>query len=220
MVFFLLLLPASAKRVKITIDGTVSPTQTVLYLIVNEDTANARLLPIQDAHFSTTIKVDADAFIRLYDYKEWPERSNFVLIPDSKHVTVNMRTGEISGSKKSKQLQEAIYRVKRESSDGFHIDVFSDDPQAWREARLEAASIRKQMDMHQQEVLLETLRENDSNLIPAWLVYCYSSKFSFVDVYRQVNTSKKWAKQFHTEQEVGRRKVAEEGNIEKIEEVF
>ena len=61
---------AQAKKVKVTIDGTVSPSQTKLYLIINEDTANAQLLPIKDAKFSVTIKVDRNAFIRLHDYKE------------------------------------------------------------------------------------------------------------------------------------------------------
>ena len=83
---------AQAKKVKVTIDGTVSPSQTKLYLIINEDTANAQLLPIKDAKFSVTIKVDRNAFIRLHDYKEWPERSAFVLIPDSKHIAINSNT--------------------------------------------------------------------------------------------------------------------------------
>ena len=58
---------AQAKKVKVTIDGTVSPSQTTLYLIVNEDTAQALRVPIQDAQFSVTVTVDRDAFIRLND---------------------------------------------------------------------------------------------------------------------------------------------------------
>ena len=84
----LLVATAQAKKVKVTIDGRVSPSQTKLYLIINEDTANAQLLPIKDAKFSVTIKVDKNSFIRLHDYKDWPERSVFVLIPDSKHITI------------------------------------------------------------------------------------------------------------------------------------
>ena len=41
--------PCSAKKVKLTIDGTLSPGQTSLYLIINEDIANAQRLPINDA---------------------------------------------------------------------------------------------------------------------------------------------------------------------------
>ena len=87
-----------AKKVKVTIDGTVSPTQTILYLIINEDTAHAQRLPIKDARFSVTVKVDRDAFIRLHDWKEWPERSVFVLIPDSRHITIDWNKGTITGS--------------------------------------------------------------------------------------------------------------------------
>ena len=38
----------TAKKVELTIDGTVSPGQTTLYLIINEDIEHARLLPIND----------------------------------------------------------------------------------------------------------------------------------------------------------------------------
>ena len=37
----------TAKKVELTIDGTVSPGQTTLYLIINEDIEHARLLPVQ-----------------------------------------------------------------------------------------------------------------------------------------------------------------------------
>ena len=100
----LLATTAQAKKVKVTIDGRVSPSQTKLYLIINEDTANAQLLPIKDAKFSVTVKVDRDAFVRLHDYKQWPERSVFVLIPDSKHITIDWNTGSITGSQQSSEL--------------------------------------------------------------------------------------------------------------------
>ena len=57
----------TAKKVELTIDGTVSPGQTTLYLIINEDIEHARLLPINDGRFSVTVTVDANAFVRLHD---------------------------------------------------------------------------------------------------------------------------------------------------------
>lgn len=172
-------LNASAKKVKLTIDGTVSPSQTRLYLIVNEDTANAILVPIQDARFSVTLKVDQDAFIRLSDYKEWPERSTFVLIPDSKHITVNWRTGSIEGSPMSQKLQVAMDQIRKASPEGFHIDVFSDNPDDWKRAREQGAAIIEQMKMEQRKLIFTTIDENRDNNIPAWVYYCY---YGFIDM--------------------------------------
>ncbi|MBQ6653554.1 MAG: hypothetical protein IJM81_09245 [Prevotella sp.] len=169
---------AYAKKVKVTIDGQVSPSQTKLYLIVNEDTANAVRVPITDAQFSITVKVDKDAFIRLHDYKDWPERSIFVLIPDSRHITVDWRTGSIEGSPMSKKLKEEIIRISREGPGNFHIDVFSEDPEAWAEARVRERSIRAQMEMRQRETIGTVIRENADNNIPAWVYYCYKSFLS------------------------------------------
>ena len=53
-------LTIGAKKVKLTIDGVVSPNLTTLYLIVNEDTAHAQIVPIKDEQFSVTITVDAE----------------------------------------------------------------------------------------------------------------------------------------------------------------
>ncbi len=166
-----------AKKVKVTIDGTVSPTQTTLYLIINEDTAHAQLLPIRDAHFSTTVKVDRDAFIRLHDYKKWPERSVFVLIPDSRHITIDWNTGTISGSKLSRKLQATCHEIRTASPEGFHIDVFSDDPDAWRDAQQRANSIRNSMLEEQKSIARRVLLENKNNIIAVWLAYCYPQLF-------------------------------------------
>ncbi|MBR5654881.1 MAG: hypothetical protein IKX22_12485 [Prevotella sp.] len=172
-VFFLLALPTCAKKVTVTIDGTVSPSQTTLYLIINEDIANAQLIPIQDAHFSITVEVEKDAFIRLHDYKEWPERSVFVLIPDSRHITIDWRNGTIEGSPMSKRLQMACKQIRDASPEGFHIDVFSDDPEAWASAREQERAIRERMMHDQLEAIEKVMKENKRNNIPAWIVYCY-----------------------------------------------
>ena len=169
---------ACAKKVKVTIDGRTSPSQTELYLIINEDTANAVRVPIEDEHFSITVKVDKNAFIRLHDYKEWPERSVYVLIPDSKHITIDKPTGSIEGSPLSKKLREEILRVSREAPGNFHIDVFSDDPEAWAEARERERATRALMEAHQLETIEAVIRENADNNIPAWIVYCYRSQFT------------------------------------------
>lgn len=166
-------LNVSAKKVKLTIDGTVSPSQTMLYLIVNEDKENAMLVPIQDAKFSVTLKVESNAFIRLSDNKNWPERSVFVLIPDSKHITINWRTGSIEGSPMSNKLQVAMKEIREASPEGFHIDVFSDNPDDWEIAREREASMRAQMQMRQREAIMRIIVENSDNNIPAWIYYCY-----------------------------------------------
>ena len=166
-------LNVSAKKVKLTIDGTVSPSQTMLYLIVNEDKENAMLVPIQDAKFSVTLKVESNAFIRLSDNKNWPERSVFVLIPDSKHITINWRTGSIEGSPMSNKLQVAMKEIREAFPEGFHIDVFSDNPDDWEIAREREASMRAQMQMRQREAIMRIIVENSDNNIPAWIYYCY-----------------------------------------------
>ena len=167
-----------AKKVKVTIDGRTSPSQTELYLIINEDTANAVRVPIEDEHFSITVKVDKNAFIRLHDYKEWPERSVYVLIPDSKHITIDKPTGSIEGSPLSKKLREEILRVSRDSPENFHIDVFSEDPAAWAEAREHERATRALMEQHQRETIQTVIRENADNNIPAWIYFCYKSMFT------------------------------------------
>ncbi len=174
--FFLLALPSCAKKVTVTIDGTLSPTQTSLYLIVNEDTAHAQRVQIQDARFSVTVTVDRNAFIRLHDYKDWPERSVFVLIPDSRHITIDWRNGTIEGSPMSSKLQGAIRDVSEASPEGFHIDVFSDNPEDWASARESEQRIREMMQQKQLETIQRVIQENKDNYIPAWIVFCYYKK--------------------------------------------
>ena len=164
---------AQAKKVKVTIDGTVSPSQTTLYLIVNEDTAQALRVPIQDAQFSVTVTVDRDAFIRLNDSKKWPESSAFVLIPDSRHITVNWNTGSIEGSEQSHKLKFACREIRENSPEGFHVDVFSDDPGAWRRAQAQGESIRQGMLEAQRNQFKLQMQDKKNNLICAWLAYCY-----------------------------------------------
>ena len=177
LVLFMAVTNIFAKKVKVTIDGTVSPTQTKLYLIINEDTANAQLLPIVDAKFSVTVKVDDNDIIRLHDWKEWPERSVFVLIPDSKHITINIWDGSIKGSPKSQKMREAIDRVRKTGPNGFHIDVFSDNQEEWARAREQERRIRAQMEDEQRKEVLETIKENGDNAIASWIAYCYADIF-------------------------------------------
>lgn len=174
---FMVVLTSCAKKVNVTIDGTVSPTQKTLYLIINEDTANAKLLPIEDAKFSVTVKVDVNDIIRLHDWKEWPERSVFVLIPDSKHITINTWDGTIQGSPMSQKMREAIDRVRKTGPNGFHIDVFSDNEEEWARAREQERRIRAQMEDEQRNVVLETIKENGDNAIASWIAYCYADIF-------------------------------------------
>ena len=162
-----------AKKVKVTIDGTLSPALSTLYLIVNEDTAHAQSVPINDAQFSVTLTVDRNSFIRLHDWKEWAERSPFVLVPDSRHITIDWNTGVIKGSKKSKKLKNILDDIKRHSPEGFHIDVFSDDPEAWRAAQEEGEAIRQGMLNEQREIAKNLILDNKGDFICAWIVYCF-----------------------------------------------
>lgn len=162
-----------AKKVKVTIDGTVWPSQTTLYLIINEDTAHAERLPIVDGKFTMTVEVDRNAFIRVHDWKEWPERSPFVLIPDSRHITIDWNSGSIQGSKLSQKLNAICSEIRRASPEGFHVDVFSDDPRAWREAQEEANRVRNRMLMNQKEIARRHLLENRDNICAVWIAYCF-----------------------------------------------
>lgn len=188
-----IVLSACAKKVKLTIDGTTSPSQTTLYLIINEDTANAQLIPINDAKFSVTVEVDKNDFIRLHDYKEWPERSVFVLIPDSRHITINTWNGKIEGSPMSQHLQDAMKAIRDAGPGTFHIDVFSEDPKAWEEARARERSIRAQMEEEQRQVVREVMLENKDNNIPAWVLICFPEQaFMYLD--EVTEGSPKWMK--------------------------
>lgn len=163
----------NAKKVKLTIDGTVSPSQTKLYLIINEDTANAQLLPISDGKFSATVKVERDDFIRLHDSKLWPEYASFVLIPDSKHITVDCNTGAISGSPMSQKLQATCREIRDSSPEGFHIDVFSEDPEVRRDAQARATAIRNRMLEQQRAVALNVFSDDKTNIFSVWIAYCF-----------------------------------------------
>lgn len=166
-----------AKKVTVTIEGTTDSYETSLYLIVNEDTTNAQIILIDNGHFSVTVTVEQNSFIRIHDYKDWPERSLYVLIPDSRHITIDRRNGTIEGSPLSQRLQEAINEVNRCSPEGFHIDVFSDDPAVWEEARRSEMAMREQMENDQREKICELVNKNKDNIIPAWLCYCFADHF-------------------------------------------
>ena len=185
-------LTVSAKKVKVTIDGRTSPSQTKLYLIINEDTANAVRVPINDAQFSITVKVDRNAFIRLHDWKQWPERSVFVLIPDSKHITIDWNSGSIEGSPMSKKLQSAMHDARMNDPGSFHIDVFSDNPEAWQEARIRERSIRESMENRQREDIMQVIRDNSDSNIAAWVYFCLRPKLIVPIEYITNGTHPKW----------------------------
>ena len=190
----LVALTTQAKKVTLTIDGTTRRTQTELYLIINEDIDNAQKLTINDQHFSVTITVDRNDFIRLHDYKGFPERSQYVLIPDSKHITINMENGSIEGSPLSQRLQGEQNSIRRESPEHFHIDVFSDDPEAHLQARIQEREMRSRMEETQKMVIRDVISRNQKNIIPAWLVYCYHNLFT-LGAEEMINGSKaKWTK--------------------------
>lgn len=188
-----IVLSACAKKVKLAIDGTTSPSQTTLYLIINEDTANAQLIPINDAKFSVTVEVDKNDFIRLHDYKDWPERSPFVLIPDSRHITINTWNGTIEGSPMSQRLQDAMKAIRDAGPGTFHIDVFSEDPKVWEEARVQERAIRAKMEEEQRLIIRNVMLDNKDNNIPAWIVFCFPEQtYMYLD--EVTKGSPKWMK--------------------------
>ncbi|MCR4957398.1 MAG: hypothetical protein K6B13_02155, partial [Prevotella sp.] len=162
-----------AKKVKVTIDGTVPSTVSTIYLIINEDKDNAQLVPISDGKFSVTVKVDRDAFIRLDETKNYPQNSMYVLIPDSRHITIEWNKGNIQGSKLSADLQLTCSEIRSSSPDGFHVDVFSDDPEAWRRAQSQANAVRESMREQQRKIAREKILEWKNNSAGAWIVYCF-----------------------------------------------
>ena len=169
----MMMLTAQAKKVKVTIDGTVSPTQTTVYLIINEDTEHAQRLTIKDGKFSTKVAVERDAFIRLDNRMEWPERSTFVLIPDSRHITIDWNTGSIEGSQMSQKLQETCHLIQQSSPEGFFVDVFSDDPNARREGYQRANAVRERMMEEQRGIARNVMLDEKNNIMTVWIAYCY-----------------------------------------------
>ncbi len=190
-VLIMVALNACAKKVKLTIDGTTSPSQTTLYLIINNDTANAQRVPVNDKKFSVTVKVDKNDFIRLQDNKERPDRGDYVLIPDSRHITVDMWNGKVEGSPMSQYLQSTVRAIQSAGPGTFHIDVFSEDPKAWEEARAQERAIRAQMEEEQRELVRKVMLENKDNNIPAWILYCFPElAYKYID--EVTKDSPKW----------------------------
>lgn len=190
-VLMVVALSACAKKVKLTIDGTALPSQTMLYLIINKDTANAECVPVNDAKFSVTVKVEKDDFIRLQDNKDRPDRGGYVFIPDSRHITVDMWEGKVEGSPMSQRLQYTVRGIRDAGPGKFHIDVFSEDPKAWEEARIKERIIRAQMEKEQREVVRKVMLENKDNNIPAWILYCFPEQaFMYLD--EVTKDSPKW----------------------------
>lgn len=164
---------AQAKKVKVNIDGTMLPSETTIYLIINEDKAHAQVVPVNNHQFSVTVTVDRNAFIRIHDSKEWPERSAFVLIPDSRHIAINWDTGDIKGSKLSQKLKAACKEIRDASPESFHIDVFSENPEDWKRAQEQESAIREGMLEEQRTVFKKLMLANKSNYLCAWIAYCF-----------------------------------------------
>lgn len=161
------------KKMKVTIDGTLSPGVEQMYLIINEDTANAQLLDIQDGKFSVTVKVDKNAFIRLQNPKYSPDRYAFVLIPDSRHITVDSNNDRIIGSDKSRDLQVVCQQIESNSPENTRIDVFSHDPRAWKEAKGTSNALKDGLREGQRMIVRDMLLDDKNNIILAWIAYRY-----------------------------------------------
>ena len=190
-VLIMVALSVCAKKVKLTIDGTTSTSQTTLFLIINNDTANAQCVPVNDRKFSVAVKVDENDFIRLQDNKERPDRGDYVLIPDSRHITVDMWNGKVEGSPMSQYLQSTVRAIQSAGPGTFHIDVFSEDPKAWEEARAQERTIRAKMEEEQRELVRKVMLENKDNNIPAWILYCFP-ELAYMYLDEVTKDSPKW----------------------------
>ena len=166
-------LSASAKKLKVTIDGTASPSQQTLYLIVNEDTAKAQLISVNEGKFTVTVKVNEDDFIRLSENKERPTPSSVVIMADERNISVNMESRTVKGSYMTDKLRAAIKRIENAGPGHFHIDVFTDDPKAWEEAKTKERMMREEMKEQQRLCARQVLEDERYNDIPAWIVIVF-----------------------------------------------
>ncbi len=171
-------LSASAKKLKVTIDGTASPSQQTLYLIVNEDTAKAQLISVNEGKFTVTVKVNEDDFIRLSENKERPTPSSVVIMADDRNISVNMESRTVKGSYMTDKLRAAIMRIENAGPGHFHIDVFTDDPKAWEEAKIQERKIRAEMEEQQRLCARQVLEDERYNDIPAWIVIVFPEQAS------------------------------------------
>ncbi len=171
-------LSASAKKLKVTIDGTASPSQQTLYLIVNEDTAKAQLISVNEGEFTVTVKVNEDDFIRLSENKERPTPSSVVIMADERNISVDMESRTVKGSYMTDKLRAAIKRIENAGPGHFHIDVFTDDPKAWEEAKTQERMMREEMKEQQRLCARQVLEDERYNDIPAWIVIVFPEQVS------------------------------------------
>ena len=172
-------LSASAKKLKVTIDGTARPSLESIYLIVNEDTATAQLVPVIEGKFKVTVKVNEDDYIRLVEKKTYrPEIRSVVIIADDRHITVDMERRKVENSLLTKNLQDALSEIESAGPGTFHIDVFSDKPEDWEKARAEEREIRAQMKEQQRMVVKMVMERERYNVIPAWILIIYPEQAS------------------------------------------
>lgn len=172
-------LSASAKKLKVTIDGTASPSQQTLYLIVNEDTAKAQLISVNEGKFTVTVKVNEDDFIRLSENKAYrPDVRSVVIIADERHITVDMERNTVENSYLTECLQNAIREIESAGPGTFHIDVFSDNEEDWKKARAEEKEIRARMAEHQRDVVKQKMEKERYTVIPAWILIIFPEQAS------------------------------------------
>ena len=172
-------LSASAKKLKVTINGTASPSLESIYLIVNEDTATAQLVPVIDGKFKVTVKVTEDDYIRLVEKKTYrPEIRSVVIIADERQINVDMERRKVENSYMTKCLQDAIREIESAGPGTFHIDVFSDKPEDWERARAEEKEIRARMKEQQRMVVKQIMEKERYTVIPAWILIIYPEQAS------------------------------------------
>ena len=93
----------------------------------------------------------------------------------------------------SQKLQETCHLIQQSSPEGFFVDVFSDDRDAWARAREAERDMRAKMEAEQIEIIAKVMSENKNNNIPAWIAYCYPQFFDR-ELSSFLNTKAKWRK--------------------------
>ena len=131
-----------------------------------------------------TVKVNEDDFIRLSENKERPTPSSVVIMADERNISVNMETGTVKGSYMTDKLRAAIKRIENAGPGHFHIDVFTDDPKAWEEAKTQERMMREEMKEQQRLCARQVLEDERYNDIPAWIVIVFPEQvFPWLDIY-------------------------------------
>ena len=181
-------LTASAKKVKVTIEGYNIDWNTDVRVIVNENIDEFHHADIKEGRFSITLKVEKGAFIRLALYKTEPmtngarrvirdfskdSRQGMVVVAEGGKVRINYQNNNVKGSTLSRKLQERRHilqdidkqiRELQEYPRGLHLTREQIEAREREVVKLREA---------QQQFLDRFIKEDASTPLPAWYMRNY-----------------------------------------------